>query len=178
MRRALDLDPLDPFYNSLLGYPFHVMRQFEPAVAQFQHAIDLDPTFIFSYLLFSIALAAMGRPDEAITAAQKANELSGGNATTLCALGSAYGRAGRTAEARQLLQDLTARRRLTYVPASAVALIHGSLGERDESLEWMARAIEERDPIIVTSLKTAPAYDPLRPHPAYRALLRKMNLEP
>jgi tetratricopeptide (TPR) repeat protein len=178
MRRALELDPLDPFYNSLLGYLLHTTRQFEPAVAQFQHAIDLDPTFIFSYLLFSIALAAMGRLDEAIASAQKANELSGGNATTLWVLGSAYGRAGRTAEARQLLEELTARRRLTYVPASALALVHGGLGEWDDCLEWMARAIEERDPIIVTALKTAPAYDSLRSHPGYQALLRKMNLEP
>jgi TolB-like protein/Flp pilus assembly protein TadD len=178
MRRALKLDPLDPFYNSLLGYLLHVTRQFEPAVAQFRRAIDLDPTFIFSYLLFSIILVAMGRLDEAITAAQQANELSGGKAPTMWVLGSAYGRAGRTAEARQLLQELTARRRLTYVPASAIALVHGGLGEWDESLEWMARAIEERDPIIVTALKTAPGYDPLRSHPAFQALLRKMNLEP
>jgi hypothetical protein len=30
----------------------------------------------------------------------------------------------------------------------------------------------------VTALKTAPAFDPLRSHHAYQALLRKMNLEP
>jgi serine/threonine-protein kinase len=178
MRRALELDPLDPFYNSLLGYLLHVARQDGPAVAQFQHAIDLDPTFIFSYMLFSTALTGMGRPDDAITAGQKANELSGGNATTLWTLGRAYGRAGRTAEARKILEELTARRRSTYVPASALALVHGGLGELDACLDWMARAIEERDPIIVTSLKTAAGFDSLRSHPAFPALLRKMNLEP
>jgi len=178
MRRALELDPLDPFYNSLLGYLLHVARQDGPAVAQFQHAIDLDPTFIFSYMLFSTALTGMGRPDDAITAGQKANELSGGNATTLWTLGRAYGRAGRTAEARKILEELTARRRSTYVPASALALVHGGLGELDACMDWMARAIEERDPIIVTSLKTAAGFDSLRSHPAFPALLRKMNLEP
>ncbi len=178
IRRALELDPLDPFYNSLLGYLLHTLGQFETAIAQFQHAIDLDPTFMFSYMLFSIVLTAMGRLDEAINAAERANELSGGNATTMWPLGSAYGRAGRIAEARQILGELMARRRSTYVPASALALVHAGLGERDESLEWMARSIEERDPIIVTSLKTASGFDPLRSHPTYQALLRKMNLEP
>lgn len=48
----------------------------------------------------------------------------------------------------------------------------------DKGLEWMARGIEERDPINVLSLKSEPAYDQLRSHPAYQALLRKMNLEP
>jgi Flp pilus assembly protein TadD len=147
-------------------------------MAQFQHAVDLDPTFMFFYMLFSIVLNAMGRLDEAVSAARRANELSGGNATTLWPLGSAYARAGRIAEARQILEELTEERRSTYVPASALALVHAGLGHRDESLEWLARSIEERDPIIVTSLKTAWTYDPLRPGPAYQALLRKMNLEP
>ncbi len=178
MRRALDLDPLDPFYNSLLGYLLYVTRQSEAAVEQFRHAIDLDPTFVFSHLLFSIVLAAMGRPDEAIGAAEKANELSGKSATTRWALGSAYAQAGRTAEARQVLEELMARRRMTYVPASAIALVHGGLGEWDKCLEWITRAIDERDPVIVTAIKIAPGYDPLRSHPAFPALLRKMNLEP
>jgi len=178
MRRALDLDPLDPFYNSLLGYLLYVTRQSKAAVEQFRHAIDLDPTFIFSRLLFSIVLTAMGRPDEAIGAAEKANELSGNSATTRWALGSAYARAGRTAEARQVLEELMARRRMTYVPASAIALVHGGLGEWDKCLEWIARAIDERDPVVVTAIKIAPGYDPLRSHPAFPALLREMNLEP
>ena len=178
MRRALELDPLDPFYNTLLGYLLQCMRQFEPAVAQLKHAIDLDPTFFFSYWLLTPTYVAIGRLDEAIAAAEKANELSGGHALTLGMLGSVYGRVGRTAEARHLLEELTARRRLTYVPASALAWVHGGLGERHECLEWFARGIEERDPPLVTALKIAPTYDPLRSHPAYQALLRKMNLEP
>jgi serine/threonine protein kinase/Tfp pilus assembly protein PilF len=178
MRRALELDPLDPFYNSLVGHLLHSTGQFEPAVAQLQHAIDLDPTFFFAYWFLSSPYSANGRFDEAIAAAEKANELSGGNALTLGALGSHYGRAGRTAEARQMLEELTARRRLTYVPASALAFVHGGLGDQDETLAWIAKGIEERDPIIVTALKCAPTYDRLRSHPAYQSLLRKMNLEP
>jgi len=178
MRRALEVDPLDPFYNSLLGYLLHSARQLEPAVAQLQHAIDLEPTFFFSYWLLSVVLIVNGRLDEAIAAAEKANELSGGIAVTLGGLGRTYGMAGRTAEARRLLEELTARRRVTYVPASALASVYGGLGDLNERREWVARGIEERDPILVTSVKSAPIYDPLRSHPAYQALLRKMNLEP
>ena len=123
-----------------------------------------------------MAYALNGRLDEAIAAAEKANELSGGTAMTLGALGRVYGLAGRTAEARQLQEELTTRRRLTYVPASALASVHSGLGERDKSLEWIARAVEERDPATVTALKIGPNYDPLRSHPAFEALLRTMNL--
>jgi len=43
---------------------------------------------------------------------------------------------------------------------------------------WGLSAIDERDPVVVTALKTAPRLDPLRSHPAFQALLRKMNLQP
>jgi len=178
IRRALELDPLDPFYNSLLGHLLYSLRKFERAIEQLRHAVDLDPMFSFSYLFLSITYAQNGQFEEALSAAEKANQFSGGNALTLGTLGSLYGRTGRTAEARQLLEKLTARRRSAYVPASALAAIHRGLAERQESLEWITRGIEERDPIIVTALKSSSTYDPLRSHPAYKALLRKMNLEP
>jgi len=178
MRRALELDPLDPFYNSLLGCLLYLTRQFEPAIVQLQHAIQLDPTFFFSYWFLSMVYMLSGRLDEAMVAAEKANELSGGIAMTLGTLGRIYAVAGRMAEARELLEELTKRRLLSYVPATALATVYGGLGEREETLEWVARAVEERDPVTVTSLKISPHYDRLRSHPAFQALLRKMNLEP
>jgi serine/threonine-protein kinase len=178
MRRALELDPLDPFYNTLAGYLLHCSRQFEPAVAQLRRAIDLDPTFCFSYWLLSTVLLVDGRFEQAVAVAEKANQFSGGLALTLGSLGRAYGQAGRAAEARRVLEELTARRKSTYVPASAIAGVYRGLGQLDESLEWFARAIEERDPIAVTSIKSAPILDALRNLHLYRDLLRKMNLEP
>jgi serine/threonine-protein kinase len=178
MRRAVELDPVDPFYNTLLGYLLGVMRQFEPAIAQLQHTIDLDPSFFFSHWFLSITYAYVGRFEEAIALAEKANGLSGGHALTLGTLSSLYGRVGRMAEARQLLEELMARRRLGYVPSSALAWAHNGMGEPDESLEWFAKGIDERDPLLVTGLKIAPTYDRLRSFPAFQALLRKMNLEP
>ncbi|MBM3789045.1 MAG: tetratricopeptide repeat protein [Acidobacteria bacterium] len=178
MRRALELDPLDPFYNSLLGYLLYTARHMEPAAAQLRRAIELDPTFFFSYWMLSVVLVTMGRLDEAVAAAEKADELSGGDPMTRGVLGCVYGWAGRTTEARRLLDELTARRRSAYVSAFPFVMAHIGLGGLSESLEWTARGIEERDPGLVTTLKTAPRYDSLRSHPAYQSMLRKMNPEP
>jgi len=172
MRRALVLDPLDPFYNSLLGYLLHSAHQ-SSGGRTLRYAIDLDPTFFFPFWFLSSVYSLNGRLDEAIATGERANQLSGGHALTLGALGAAYGRAGRAAGGPEIAGELKARRQLTYVPSSALAWAHAGAGERDESLAWIARGIEERDPTVVTALKSAPVYDPMRSHPGFQALLRK-----
>ena len=178
LRRAVELDPLEVLYNANLGYLLHIMRQYDGAVAQLRHTIDLDPTFWLAYWFLSIPLALTGRSDEAIAAAEKSNELSGGNAATVGLLGRAYGLAGRTAEARQLLEELELRQRSSYVPPSTIAMIYRGLGDLKKGLEWWIKGAEEHDMVLVPSIKTEPGYDALRSHPAYKDLLRKMNLEP
>jgi serine/threonine protein kinase len=177
-RRALEIDPLDALYSSHVGYCLHASRQFEPAIAQLQHAIDLDPTFYYPVWLLSITYALIGKTDEAVAAAEKARELSGGAAPTVGLLGRAYGLVGRTTEARQLLEELEVRRLSSYIPASSMAMIHRGLGDLAKGLEWWVKAVEEHDVLLVVSLKVEPGYDQLRSHPAYKDLLRKMNLEP
>jgi non-specific serine/threonine protein kinase len=177
-RRALELDPLDPYYSTHLGYNLHVMRQFESAITQHLHAVELGPTWWYPFWYLSITYALTRQNHEAIAAAERAKELSGGNSLTLGLLGRAYGMAGRTAEARLLLDELEARRRSSYVPASSFAMIYRGLGDLQKALEWWTRGVEEHDLVLVLSLKSEPGYDPLRLHPTYQALLRTMNLEP
>jgi serine/threonine protein kinase/Tfp pilus assembly protein PilF len=177
-RAAMELDPLDTLYNTEMGYLLHLARRFDGAIAQYRHTIDLDPTFWLPYWFLSISLTLTGRSNEAIAAAEKAKELSGGNPATVGLLGRAYGLAGRSAEARRLLEELELRRRSSYVPPSTIAMIYRSLGDLEKGLEWWMRGIEEHDMVLVPSIKNEPSYDHMRSHPGYQDLLRKMNLEP
>ncbi len=52
------------------------------------------------------------------------------------------------------------------------------LGEMEQAFEWLEKGVDERDMMIVGSLKSEPHYIVLHGHPRYHALLRKMNLEP
>jgi hypothetical protein len=61
------------------------------------------------------------------------------------------------------------------VPPSSIAGVHIGLGETDAAFEWLDRAIDARDPLIMP-IKSFPYLDPLRRDPRFTALLRKMNL--
>jgi len=165
-------------FNTYVGYTLHLRRRFDEAIAQYHHVIDLDATFWNSYWGLSATFALLNRGEEAIAMAEKAKEFSGGNSIALGALGRAFGVAGRMAEARQLLEELEERCLSSYVPPIAMAMVYRGLGDFAKTLEWFVKGIDEHDPALVMFLKNEPSYDPLRQHPAYYALLRKMNLEP
>jgi len=175
-RRTVELDPLSPRYNANLGLVYDLAGQYDLAIAQDRRAIDLDPAMHMPHMFLAGAFGHMGQFDEAIAAAQKACELSGRNARPLGILAWAYGLAGRQGEARALLEELKAQRRRTYVPPFALAAAYGGLREVDPLFEWMEKGIEERDLMTVVTLIPNPVFGPLRGHPRYQALLRKMNL--
>ena len=177
MRRGLDIDPLSVTFNFSLGHLYDTTGQHDLAMAQYRNALELDPSAVWPYVFLAIAYQSTGQVEEAIASAQKACELSGRSGTTLGILAGIYGPAGRRGEARALLAELTALRRTTYVPPTAMVMAHGGLFESDRVLEWLHKGIEERDQGIVCALKCEPIFDPLRNQPRFQALLRTMNLE-
>jgi serine/threonine protein kinase/Flp pilus assembly protein TadD len=177
LRRAMELDPLSPLYNAIMAYLSYARGQYDLAIVQQRFAMDLDPSSYFPHWLLAVEYEHIGRFDEAIAEAQKACELSGRNAPTLGILGLAYGLAGRSSEARVILEELTSKRRTTYVPPFAIAAVYRGLGEMDQGLEWLEKGVEERDVTVVSGLKSEPRYFPFHGHPRFQALLRKMNLE-
>lgn len=174
--RVVELDPLSARYNAALGYVYDTIGRHDLAMAHYRRAMDLDPSMYLPHFTLALAYGHMGRFEEAAAAAQKAYELSGRNARMLGLLAWAQGRAGRQDEARALLEELMARRCTTYVPPAAMVFAYQGLGEVDQVLDWLEKAIEERDLNIVYTLKFEQVYA-LRGHPRYHALLRKMNLE-
>jgi hypothetical protein len=52
------------------------------------------------------------------------------------------------------------------------------LGETGKVFDWMNKAVDDREPLLIGHFNHEPLYDPLRSDPRYAALLRRMNLEP
>jgi tetratricopeptide (TPR) repeat protein len=120
---------------------------------------------------------ATGKPEEAIRAWETCAQLAGRAPYALGFLGAWYAFAGRTGDAMNLIEELQELSKKIYVPCSSFGHIYAGLGEIDKALDWCEKAIDERDSWIL-HLGVHPLWDPLRPHPRYHALLRKMNLEP
>jgi len=176
MKRALELDPVSLIINSALGGVYSWAEQQEQGLAQFQKTLALDANFAHAHASLGYALLAKNDYPAAIAEMKKARELSGDAVYAVAGLGGVYAAAGRLEEARGILEELEARSRRQYVPASEMAWLYGALGDVDKASELIKRAYEERDEGLIV-IKAHPALAPFRSDPGYQALLKMMGFD-
>ena len=170
---ALTLRPDWPMISAIRAVTLLGARRPEEAIEQGRRAIRLDPNFSLAHFWQALALAEVGQFDEAMTEAL-ASRTEVGN-MPVAVVGYIHGRAGRRAEALEVLRALeAARARSIYVPATDLALVAAGMGDRDVALTWLEQAYDERARWMC-SIRVLSPFDPLRDEPRFKAIVAKMK---
>jgi TolB-like protein len=175
LEHILQADPLSILARWWMAVCAYVARRPDRTIAEGRHMIALDPAHFLGHWAVGVGLFGIDAGRAAVDACNQAHRLSGGIPFTLGFLALVSGRAGLLDDARRLLGQAEQMAGAGYVPPSTLAWCHIGLGDWDAALDWMDRAIEARDPIIMP-IKSFPFLDPVRGDARYEALLRKMNL--
>jgi tetratricopeptide (TPR) repeat protein len=173
MGRALQLDPVSLYVNGNYGRLLYFARRYDEAVAHMERTLELDPAFAFTRFRMGIACEGAGLIDRAIDEYRLARSLSNGGPLATAALGYALGAAGRVADARAILDELLELSTRRYVSAASIADVYLGLGERDQALEWLSTAVDERANAI-GALRVNPRYDVLRKDPRFERLVERV----
>jgi hypothetical protein len=83
--------------------------------------------------------------------------------------------AGEASRARRLLPELEAGGQEGFAESYYLAGLRSVLGDTEPALAWLARAERDRNPMLVFA-GVDPAYDGLRGHPRFAALLERLGL--
>jgi tetratricopeptide (TPR) repeat protein len=169
--RAREADPLNPLHTAWLGELYVYQGRYVEAMEEAQRAIDLMPGYPVSYYVISNAQSTQGRHEEAIAAARQA---VAADPEWKFVLGLAFARAGREAEARQVLAELQAARTTPWVAISLV-IVHAALGDKDEAFRWLNY---EHPHAWVPWVRVAPWFSRLWDDPRFPPLLERMHLPP
>ena len=175
IRRALELDPLAIFAYSTASDVFYMSRQYDQAITQLQAALDLNGDDPLALSRLGWSYIQKGMFTEAISNMKRAVTLSPFNQELSWMLGHAYAMAGKTEEARKIIDDLHRLAKIQYVQPYGFALIHVGLEENDAALEWLEKGYQDRNGWMPL-LQVEPRFDPLRSDPRFQDLLRRMNL--
>lgn len=176
VKRTLQLDPLSLIMNSSTALILYLTHEFELAREQAEKTIEIEGNFTPPHLYLGWTHQEAGRLKEAVVEFERAIAVSGGSPLSRAALGHAFAKSGRRAEAQRIAAELEGRAQNEYVSAYYLAFLYAGLNETARSLSWLEKACEERSAWAVM-MKVDPKFAGIRGESKFRGLLRRIGLE-
>jgi TolB-like protein len=168
-KRIVDRDPLNASaLGTLAAYLFESDR-FEESVALFRQQSPLNPHGVANRALVGVALALLGRGEEALDEISRERH----EGYQLWAYSIAFSTLGRSAESDAALHEM-----MKFVRGNAysIAQIYAFRGDRNRAFEWLTRACVD-DQSGCETIKSDRFLRSLHDDPRYVALLAHMKLD-
>jgi len=165
LKRAQQLDPLFLAWRISAAQLFELARRYDEAIEELEMALAANPNFQRAYEVLAGVYEEQGLYEKAIAAYQKTlseEEVAG--------LADAYQTLGKEGYWQWWLDHWKERAKQRYVGTWIFARIYAYLGEKDQAIEQLEKAFEERE-FDLPRIGVTPAYAPLRDDPRF-------NLEP
>jgi non-specific serine/threonine protein kinase len=174
---AVELDPLSAPLNFKLGQKLYFRRDYDRAIDLLQKALELDPNFVSTQMMLAHVYAGKGMYEDSLTTCEKVAALYGDSPFSRALPSLILAMAGKTDEARKILNELKMQPRLDSLSLIVVPQTYSVMGEKTEAFEFLEAAYQERDFLLIF-LGVIPAFDNIRTDPRYADLLRRMGLPP
>ena len=170
MRRAMALDPLSELIQSLSGSTLMRAGLLDEAMVNAENILKTTPNSSQALSQLSTALHRLQRYEEALAAEQR-HMAARSDRELADALTQGYAEAGYRGAMRRVADALAAR---PFARGRAPGF-YVRAGENERALDVLEQLFERRDPSMAY-VGVQEINAPLRGHPRFQALLRKMNL--
>jgi TolB-like protein/tetratricopeptide (TPR) repeat protein len=143
-RRTQQVDPFSSTARGLAALTLGLNEQYEEAAQVCRLGLEVEPDSFPDGWILAWTDDRRGRYQEAVQRFSTLCERHGQHGMLLAMLAHAHAGAGDAFRAEEILAELEARARGTYVPAIHFAWVHEGLGRPDLANEWVERAYAER----------------------------------
>ena len=173
VHRAVELDPLSPWYICQEGRILFRARQYEKAIERYELALELDPGYIPALARLPDAYGQLGRYAEALAYVEKMEQVLGDKNTSSRWRAGIYALMGKKREAKEILH---ASEKVGALAGDklGLAVIYTMLGDRDRAIGALQEGVETHS--MMPFVLVDPRLDPLRTDPRFRELLRRVGL--
>jgi serine/threonine protein kinase/tetratricopeptide (TPR) repeat protein len=178
IRRAVQLDPLNPTAYRLLSLALRMTRRYDEAIQAGRGALALDAANPGVLTTVGLAYYALGEYQEALATCESARPGTHPAGTyhgiQLC-LAITYAKLGRHAEAEAMLASVQS----WYGERGAYqyAEIYAQWGNTSMALDWLEKAMRLHDSGLA-ALKVSALLDPLRAEPRFQSVQQALNFPP
>lgn len=144
MKKAYELDPNSLIINSDLAATYLMAGRPEDAIKQVQQASELDEHFVYASGILGQSYEHLGQLKQARKQYEKILEATGDRIKNLPPLARIWALQGDTKKAEAALNELLEVRKHHYVSPYDIALIYINLDKKDEALQFLNLACEQR----------------------------------
>jgi serine/threonine-protein kinase len=175
INRARALDPLSLIINTRVASMLSYARRDSEAVVQLHHTLELDSAYPLAHAQLAASFLRLSGCRDALAELPYALSLKGRYEGIT--VGYIYAVCGQREKALALLRDFQTRSSREYITPEAPALIYLGLGDRDSTLDWLGRAVDDRTWSMFL-LNADRRFDPLRDDPRFVRLVERVGLPP
>jgi TolB-like protein len=175
IRRARELDPLSLFINWNVGRALYFERRYDEALAETLKTLEMNPNFSRTYVYLKEIYLLKRREEEALAAHLRLAALTGVGPERIAAMKGAYDSGGWGAVWRKEIEWALEDSKRRYVTPFTIATLYARVGDKDRTLEWLGKSVEERDGTMVY-IKVDQRWDFVRPDPRFAELVRRVGL--
>jgi DNA-binding winged helix-turn-helix (wHTH) protein/TolB-like protein/Flp pilus assembly protein TadD len=172
LKQAQQLEPLLTLPKTRAGALLYFAHRYDEAFAQITESLVLDDRPGVAHALLGRVYLRTARYDLALAEFAKN---PGPTPGSFGDVGQALALAGRRAEALAELDRVLKLSTRRYVPAGDIASIYASLGDTENALIWLDRALQQRAPVL-GFLAQNPAFDGLHGDPRFAAIVDRIGI--
>lgn len=174
--KALEIDPLSPYVSCIGALTMVASRRYEYAIDLAQRALGIQPDFALGLYALGLGSCLLGQYDRAIEAFSKLVSITNRASVVVGMLGSAYALAGRTGDARILLDELMDRTAFQYVDPIGVALIYIGLGDLEGVERQLGAVLEQHGAFANVQHILRPLLGESANQPRFQNLFQQLRL--
>jgi serine/threonine-protein kinase len=176
LARAVRLDSTLSVTKAVHGLVLALLRRPADADRELDAALAKTPSVAALHVMKGAALLYTNRISDAVAALEVARVIDPQSTLVLGTLGYAYGRAGNTRGAAEIERTLTAMRNRAGV-GTALAKIKLSVGDTTAAMDFLERALRDRDPLLAAEPLRSPVYAPLHRSERFGRIVQAAGLD-
>ena len=160
--------------NTSAAWVRYLAREYDEAIDRCRYTLDLSPQFAPARRVIAASLLQLGRLDAAVLELEAVSQATA-DPVTRAWLAHLLGAQGAAERAGKIVSRLEQDAASSYVSRYHLALAQVGLGDTSAALESLRAAWAARDPAFI-GMALEPRFEPLRCHPRYRALVRRLGV--
>ena len=172
LKQAEQLEPLLTTAKTRAASLLYFAHRYEEAIAQITESLALDDRPGIAHALLGRVYLRTGRFE---LAQAEFGKVRGPTPGSFGDVGQALAMSGRRAEALAELDRVLKLSTERYVPAGDIASIYASLGDTENALVWLDRALQQRTSVL-GFLAQNPTFDGLHGDPRFAALVDRVGI--